>query len=118
VHTELLAVVQVRLEMHCGTGVHGRHTLGPLGAALLSSQYPAAHDVHCEFVADVQLSEDVQLATGLQTMHESASPSWRYVPPWHVVHCGWVASRHCPSTAQNGTWGQGKHCDAGPLLSR
>jgi hypothetical protein len=38
VHTELLAVVQVRLEMHCGTGVHGRHTLGPLGAALLSSQ--------------------------------------------------------------------------------
>jgi hypothetical protein len=28
VHTELLAVLQVSWEMHCGTGAHGRHTLG------------------------------------------------------------------------------------------
>ena len=43
--------------------------------------------MHCEFVAAVHVSSDVQWVIGVQETHTSATPLTRYDVDVHCVHC-------------------------------
>jgi hypothetical protein len=56
--------------------------------------------VHCESLAVVHVSDDVQPEIAEQVGHVSATPFCRYRPPLQVVHCESVAVVHVSDDEQ------------------
>jgi hypothetical protein len=79
------------------TGVHA----GQLSAFPSSSHRPVAQLVHCESVAELHSTNDVQPATGVQGWHWPLPSGQK--PGWQAAQCESDALVQVADTAQFGT---------------